>query len=73
MSNTKNNVVVLRRRPTAGPSSDGPARALGNHFSLPELVLDPGTGLYGIVVDGVEVISRLDPVGLREKIRRGGR
>lgn len=36
----------------------------------PELVLDPDTGLYGVLVDNVEVISGLDPVGLREGIRR---
>jgi len=34
----------------------------------PELVYDPGTDRYGIIVDNCEVISGLDPVGMREAI-----
>ncbi len=34
----------------------------------PELVYDPETKLWGIVVDSVEVMSGLDPQGQRRRI-----
>jgi hypothetical protein len=39
-------------------------------YERPELVLDPATGLYSIVVAGVAVYEGLDPISLREAIRR---
>ena len=36
----------------------------------PELIIDPDTGLYDVVLDGRVVYARLDPVGKREEICR---
>lgn len=60
---SENNVIPFRK-----PTSDRPPPV-----GKPELVLDPGTGLYSIVVDGVEVYAGLDPIGKREFIRRNPR
>lgn len=59
---SEDNVIPFRKAPEVGSDE---------HLlkGLPQLVQDPATGLWGIIVDSVEVIAGLDPVGLREKIR----
>ncbi len=34
----------------------------------PELIFDPDTKTYGILVDHVQVIAGLDPVGMRKRV-----
>ncbi len=57
------NVIPFRKAPPV--ESDEHLMA-----GQPYLCYDPETKLWGIIVDNVQVIDGLDPVGLREKIRR---
>lgn len=42
---------------------------VGSNDGKPHLIYDPATMRYGIMVDSVEVISGLDPLGRREHVR----
>jgi hypothetical protein len=53
------NVLQFRRRGPVPPTLSG----------KPELVYDPETDRWGIVIDSVEVINGLDPVGIRKRLQ----
>lgn len=43
----------------------------GVHSAGAQLLFDPETSLFSIIVEGVEVYAKLDPVGLRRTGRTG--